>query len=1203
MSASGTPRRGGKGPQKSAKGGATNLSSRGLVPHAEVTLLYNESDDRQRIAVATATLFGTVEGELAYMNHNHDVRKFQSRGHDVVLVWKVNVEQGKENHLYPYKMPPSDEQPAPRCLKDMQRGFRYAWDVNMMEVKGAEGVQLSAAGQDAILPVDQRRTPQSKSGESPTLTPRRSQRLAQAQKGTPASTTPPATASSGNPPNKRTASQPLLSDRRVRRRIPFGEEEAEKDSPTAAGPSDPTRPTPAPEPEIRSSDLDSGDEGAPEPSPPVPASLRMHTVDMSEYKKDPVLVNVNDIKFMEHTVRDTEDQHVEALVKAIGEQGTLSSAGNITVTVMDRDELAKLGSNLSGQRLQVECVGVDGRHRTLAYRRLQDQASSQQQRDEFTWILAQLYTRHDGQPMSELEVIAVGAHLNNVSSTVRKSTFADNVHNAMSCAALVQKQMNLPVEKVDPGVIATVMADIDSIPGLSRTQYARYARLAHAFTRNKIKASVLKEYSNVGVVHVTHKEYLKLDRPGMLLGLESVSAYIKAPAPRGTTKGPFEQTADEFYDAMREMYAQARACANQHQVPVTDLLEKDVAITKHQHKKLRHVIRNSLSSFSKKGGDKMLKAQRARLAMLRKYVDTHYASKVSRPAAASAPEPEDVQVRRTDRSTAGHPPERMRVASPARRPAPARKVPRHVPRQVVTPTSPPRKKIGGAKVPRVRETPDRVRGVKRAGAPQKSPETPTGRREAQEAINLFDDNLPQLLPVGLNDPPAWDGPSRPMWVNYATEVPSKWPSRNPIEHPSPWLHSLCIPPQHRAHYSCTVDDLLAIHRAVYYHAAKARHAEIGSTVRPMLGTETLPRTRNTGASSRPHTREEALWAAAVERDELALQYFGQRKGEIDSRGYCILEGFCSDKNVPSLDAFPRLDPDGDVLENMVLYFESTFPGEDALRDERNRVRWNPIVNTIDTDTPDRRKGTGRFITTMEGVCSHLEQEASKTWVVVKRAQFDARLGQIIAALGLVGHDPTVSGVDLMSIPKSGGRFLLTGKGCPRQILHTDFGVEDDRELSRVPGYFLICTSGAETPLWIVDNSHFYLQQSSGLWPYLSKGLVARKVIIPPYSILIGRGDLQHAGAADIDHPNPPVRGCLRYHIYFVPHDRKLVDGVHFTTGLTPDFVDEVPEAEEETVEEEVEVEVEEEEEVEEDDGNESSGEGNSGEDESGSSSE
>ena len=81
-----------------------------------------------------------------------------------------------------------------------------------------------------------------------------------------------------------------------------------------------------------------------------------------------------------------------------------------------------------------------------------------------------------------------------------------------------------------------------------------------------------------------------------------------------------------------------------------------------------------------------------------------------------------------------------------------------------------------------------------------------------------------------------------------------------------------------------------------------------------------------------------------------------------------------------------------------------------------------------------------------------------------------------------------------------------------------------------------------------------------LLEHLSKAVKAKMVIILPFPVLIGRGDLQHAGAGDIDYPGFPVRGCLRYHMNFVPHEKNLLDGVHFATGLTPDFAE--PEEEE-----------------------------------------
>ena len=74
-----------------------------------------------------------------------------------------------------------------------------------------------------------------------------------------------------------------------------------------------------------------------------------------------------------------------------------------------------------------------------------------------------------------------------------------------------------------------------------------------------------------------------------------------------------------------------------------------------------------------------------------------------------------------------------------------------------------------------------------------------------------------------------------------------------------------------------MNDLVAIHRAVFYHAAKQRHRELNSPKLPVLGDTKLPLVPKSPNSALTYTEEEALWAAAVERDELALEYFGQKR--------------------------------------------------------------------------------------------------------------------------------------------------------------------------------------------------------------------------------------------------------------------------------------------------------------------------------------
>ena len=1130
MSAPGTPRRNGKATRKVPNTRDSPLSARGLVPSAKVVLLYAESDSRSCVKVGTAELFGTMAGELATTVHNHDVRKFQSAEHDVVLVWKAKWEPGKEDLVYPYKMPDNDEQPAPKCLGDMVPGCRYAWDVDMMEAPGHSGTRSTTATtsmaaaklQSEAPPVDSAPSVRKRTGSPPPL------QLA--------------------PPTKSSRVDKGSGLKQRKETLPPAAVEEDEISPVVPAT------TPGRDPDV-------------EMDITVPAQLSVPDVDLSRYRKKSVLVNVNNISFMEHTVRDTESQHVKALEKAIGERGSLSSAGFLTVTVMDAAKLESIATHIDKEnRLLVQATGVDGRHRTLAYRSLQAKASSDDKRNEFTWVWAQLYTREDGKPMSDLEVISVGAHLNDVSSTVRKSTFADNIHNAMSCVALVKKHLNVSVEDIEPAMVAKVMASIRSIPGLSRTQYGKYARVAHAFTRHDIKASVLKEYPNLGVVHISNPEFLKLDRDGIKLGLEAVSAYVKAPPPRGGSKGSFDDAGDAFYDSLREMYAQARASARHYAVPVTQLLDEDVAITSTTTKKVREIIRNSLSSFTKKESDSERTQQKGRMTKLRRHIETHYDSIARRVSASTVSNPVADHTRRSERSTAGKPPQRIEVES-FRRPL-AKKKPRHVPRQLVGSSSrkdspPARGGDGSDSSPRTPAPRDRTGTAPGETTPKSTPvkqkrlqESGASARPGSGDVYEFDDDIPSLNPAGYSDPPEWKGEERPHWVAFASVLPSKWPRSNPIQHVSPWLHAMHIPPQHRAHVMCKPDELLAIHRAVYYHAAKERHREVGSTLRPVIDNVKLPRSPMLGFLGPKHTPTGALWAAAYDRDELALEYFGRQRGLLDTMGYCILEGFTNDENIPPRLAFPRCDTEGDVIGMLADYFAHSFPGEEALRDEGNRTLWNPIINTT-SDDADRAKGVGRFITTLEGVAVHLEQNVDLLWVVRKRALLDVRLCQIAVAMGLDKDDATRNGLDLMAIPKTGGRFLLTGKGCQRQYLHTDFGLEHPVSDTRNPGYFVLCTTRSPTPLWVVNHSHFYLREDGELLRALAKGTYARKVMIQPFSVLIGRGDLFHGGAGHDDFPNPTIRGCLRYHMYFVPHDRTLVDGIHLVEDFAPGYEDDI----------------------------------------------
>ena len=426
-----------------------------------------------------------------------------------------------------------------------------------------------------------------------------------------------------------------------------------------------------------------------------------------------------------------------------------------------------------------------------------------------------------------------------------------------------------------------------------------------------------------------------------------------------------------------------------------------------------------------------------------------------------------------------------------------------------------------------------------AGAAEKGLRSDSQAEGVANNVGPFDDLNPICgPPKGMKQPEPYTGPPNPPWCNLAKLCPSVWPKdKNVIEHVQPWLDVLHMPSGHRS--TClTNEELKNNHHMVFWHAAKEKHLALKSTTIPIFGC-VLPTKGN------PRTDEEALWMAAKERDELALEFFGEKRRELEHRGFCILESFATDEGVP------HAPNDGDVSKNLLDWFEENFKEQPDLRVEANRVRWNPIINAGSSlDDENRRNGIGRFMTTRAGIVDELECKEECEWVVRRRALLDARLGQIACALRLSDN---LMSTEKMHGPVTGGRVLCTSIGCPRQTLHTDFrGLKKrERNSNKNPGYFTITSGRFSFPLWVCENSHRIVFGSHRRMRILSMSMEVKKVRIPPFSVFFGRGDVWHAGGSYED--GYMQRETFRYHMYLVPKGYALPDAVHRRKGFTPRF--------------------------------------------------
>jgi len=68
-----------------------------------------------------------------------------------------------------------------------------------------------------------------------------------------------------------------------------------------------------------------------------------------------------------------------------------------------------------------------------------------------------------------------------------------------------------------------------------------------------------------------------------------------------------------------------------------------------------------------------------------------------------------------------------------------------------------------------------------------------------------------------------------------------------------------------------------------------------------------------------------------------------------------------------------------------------------------------------------------------------------------------------------------------------------------------------------PAYFAVVNGSSHYPLWILPGSQKYVFFNSEELKMVSKRERLRLIYVPPYSIVIVRGDVLHCGAGSFEH--------------------------------------------------------------------------------------
>lgn len=367
--------------------------------------------------------------------------------------------------------------------------------------------------------------------------------------------------------------------------------------------------------------------------------------------------------------------------------------------------------------------------------------------------------------------------------------------------------------------------------------------------------------------------------------------------------------------------------------------------------------------------------------------------------------------------------------------------------------------------------------------------------------HTYDDRVPQQLPAAVEEgareqaneiPDATRAFARnlrlPPSLRDTTIIDS-------VAHPRSLLSALLIPKEHRANLYITKEEVMALGDLAWDFAMKANVKREGSAEQRVSG----------------------------EGDGMA--YFARARAEVEHRGFTILEGCADPAELGNAEKAKKI-AHWQSWSLLVRNVAATFPDDDR---DPSKMLWTSIANRAiaHVDERARLQGKGRFQSTRYSMMEELETGANK-WMSVRRAVQDVWIGWLSTLMGL--DDGTLG----LVFPSTGGRFLLNTEGVKEQVCHNDFVVSKEG----LPGYFMITTE-EETGLLVCEGSQRFVFYPKEDQAKLVKALFLEPIMIPPRSIFVGHGYLQHAGERYTG------SACCRYHLYCRPVDQPIPNQIIF----------------------------------------------------------
>lgn len=208
-----------------------------------------------------------------------------------------------------------------------------------------------------------------------------------------------------------------------------------------------------------------------------------------------------------------------------------------------------------------------------------------------------------------------------------------------------------------------------------------------------------------------------------------------------------------------------------------------------------------------------------------------------------------------------------------------------------------------------------------------------------------------------------------------------------------------------------------------------------------------------------------------------------------------------------------------------------FLAKDVLGDAENNVPWAPIINTGSTVTDKKNRSTSSTpFTSLSNLFTEEVEKEDLVWIYRRSTAQEIWLRCVAFMLTLGQNGRPVS-----IIRRSGGPYLLTGRDCKPEVAHKDIGKREGCST----GFFFISNGPQEGKFYLCKGTDHFVFYSMKKKRKLAETVKLGAVVLPPYSIFIGRGYLQHAVAE--------YHGAhsTRYHLYLMPSGNATLGSICF----------------------------------------------------------